>query len=282
VTGAEAKQDLGVGLDMLKVFRRFFIVLLAGLAGPGLRADDVLFIGNSFTFGAMAPEVQRHGGVPKLFEEIARAKGHEVTTSAVTAGGKDWGYHLAQSKTAAALAAKVWTWVVLQDFSTQPTSMGSVAKFMANGETFSDRIAAHSPGAGIVLYETWARPAGKFFANAPGGMSGPDEMMAQLHQNYASLEKDLAARNANRPVREALVGTAFARIKAEFPGIVVDAADAHHATAEGYYEAALLMDEAIYGESVKGAPNTFFNGALVIPPDEAGELQKVADEVMGR
>jgi hypothetical protein len=246
------------------------------------RGDDVLFIGNSFTMGAMAPAVARHGGVPKLFEEIARAKGHEVTTAAVAAGGKDWTWQLAQPKTALALAAKVWTWVVLQDYSTRPTSMGNAAAFMADGETFSDRIAVHSPGAGIVLYETWARPAGRFFATLPGGMTGPDDMMAQLHQNYAALAKDLAARNANRPVREALVGTAFARIRAEYPGIKLDAVDRHHSTAAGYYEAALLMDEAIYGESVKGAPSTFYHGTLVIPPDEAAELQAVADEVMGR
>jgi hypothetical protein len=269
---------------MLKVFRLIFIVLFATGAGSLLRADDVLFIGNSFTFAAMAPIVHFHGGVPKLFEAIARAKGHDVTTLAVTSGGKDWTWHLAQPKTARALAASTWTWVVLQDDSTEPTQIGSVPKFMAGGETFSDRIAQHTPNAGIVLYETWARPPGRFYAAPPGNAftGGPDEMMAQLHQNYAALQKDLAARNPHRPVREALVGTAFARIRSEYPGITVDAVDAHHATAAGYYEAALLMDEAIYGESVKGAPSTFFDGAVVIPPDEAAELQAVADEVMGR
>jgi hypothetical protein len=265
-------------------FRLVFLFGLLALASGPACADDVLFIGNSFTFGASAPVVQRNGGVPKLFEAIARAKGHEVSTFAMTAGGKDWSYHLAQPRTAQALAAKVWTWVVLQDFSTRPTQIGDEAKFLVDGETFSDRIAEHSPKAGIVLYETWARPTGKFFETPPGNAftGGPDQMMSQLHLSYGDLAHILAAKNANRPVRVALVGTAFARIKAEYPGIVVDAADQHHASEAGYYEAALLMDEAIYGESVKGAPNTFFNGALVIPPDEAAKLQAVADEVMGR
>lgn len=282
--GCRIEGSLGPGLIMLKVFRLFFIVLLAAAVGSLLRADDVLFIGNSFTFGGSALVVQRNGGVPKLFEAIARAKGHQVSIFAVTAGGQDWAYHLAQPRTARALAMKVWTWVVLQDFSTRPTRIGDMKGFRHDGETFSDRIAEHSPGAGIVLYETWARPAGKFYETAPGNAftGGPEQMMAELHQNYAALQKDLAVRKANCPVRVALVGTAFARIKAEYPGIMVDARDQHHATAEGYYEAALLMDEAIYHESVKSAPNTFFNGALVIPPDEAATLQKVADEVMGR
>ena len=71
-----------------------FILLLA--AALTARADDVLFFGNSFTFGATAPKVQKNGGVPKLFEEIASAKGRQVGTAAVTGGGKDLAWHLAQ------------------------------------------------------------------------------------------------------------------------------------------------------------------------------------------
>jgi hypothetical protein len=262
-------------------FRRIgaLVLLLAAAPGP-LRADDVLFFGNSFTFGAMAPVVQRHGGVPKLFEAIARARGHEVTTRMIAVGGQDWAFLLARPLTALALA-RSWDWVVLQDFSTEPTHIGDVAKFMASGEKFSDRIARRSPHAGLVLYETWARPAGKFYETPPGsGFTGPDQMLAELRANYQMLAQDLAARDADRPVRVARVGTAFARIKAEYPGIVIDAIDGHHASAEGYYEAALLMDEAIYHESAVGAPTTFFDGALVIPVGEASALQKVADEVM--
>ena len=259
----------------------FLCALLALASGP-IRADDVLFIGNSFTFGGGALVVQRNGGVPKLFQVIARAKGHEVTAFALTAGGRDWSYHLAQPRTERALMAKTWTWVVLQDLSTRPTQMGDEAKFLADGETFSDRIAVNSPAAGIVLYETWARPAGQFYETPPGNVfiGGPEQMMAQLFLSYDNLAHELAARNPGRPVRVARVGTAFARIKAEYPDMVVDAPDQHHASAAGYYEAALLMEEAIYGESARGAPNTFFNGALVIPPDEAAKLQGVADEVM--
>ena len=108
---------------------------LLALVLPPLRAENVLFIGNSFTFGAMAPLVELNGGVPKLFEEIARAKGRDVATLAVTKGGKDWSYHLAQPSTAKALAARPWNWVVLQDLSTRPTRIGNIADFMRDGET---------------------------------------------------------------------------------------------------------------------------------------------------
>jgi len=259
-----------------------FAVLLA-VASISARADDVLFIGNSFTFADLAPVVRFHGGVPKLFEEIAKAKGRQVATSAVTAGGKDWSYHLAQPATGIALAAKTWTWVVLQDLSTRPTQAGNVAQFMQDGETFSDRIAATSPHAGILLYETWARPARAFlfYHTKPGNVfSGPAQMMDELHQSYSRLRDDLAAKNPDRPVRVALVGTAFARAKAQYPAISLDAIDNHHATAEGYYLAALVIYETIYQDSAKGAPSQFYDGELTIPADDAAKLQQVADDVV--
>jgi len=256
--------------------------LLLAVSYLSARADAILFIGNSFTFAAMAPAVRLHGGVPKLVEEIARAKGKPVTTSAVTAGGKDWSYHLAQPATATALASEAWTWVVLQDYSTRPTDAGDVKQFMRDGETFSDRIAATSPAAGIILYETWARPPGMFYQLGPGRvLSGPAQMMTQLHQSYGRLRDDLSAKNSRRPVRVALVGTAFARAIAEYPAINLDAVDHHHSTNEGYYLAALVIYETIYHDSVKGAPTQFFHGALAIPADDAAKLQAVADEVAG-
>ena len=244
-----------------------------------LRADHVLFFGNSFTYGAEAPLVVLNGGVPKLFEEIARAKGRDVTAWSVTSGGKDWAWHLAQPATAKALAERPWNWVVLQDFSMRPTHIGNVAAFMHDGETFSDRIAAASPHAGIILYETWARPA-VFFKG--GVFTGPGQMMQELHTNYGNLDDDLVKRDASRPARVALVGTSFARSESEFPAINLNAKDNHHSTAEGYYLAALVIYETIYHDSAEGATATFFHGLLRIPPDKAADLQNVADEIAGQ
>jgi hypothetical protein len=263
-------------------FRSFALALVALLVlVTTLRAENVLFIGNSFTYGAEAPLVVLHGGVPKLFEEIARAKGRDVTAWSVTSGGKDWAWHLAQPATAKALAERPWNWVVLQDFSTRPTHVGDIPGFMRDGETFSDRIAAASPHAGIVLYETWARPA-VFYTGGPGhDFTGAAQMMAELHDSYAKLDADLAKRDPSRQVLDAEVGTAFARTGDQFPAINLNAKDDHHSTAAGYYLAALVIYETIYHDSAKGAPATFFHGLLRIPPDEAADLQNVADEIAG-
>ncbi len=175
--------------------------------------------------------------------------------------------------------ARPYDWVVLQDYSTRPTHMGDVAAFMHDGETFSDRIAAASPKAGIVLYETWARPP--VFYTKASTFTGPEQMMQELHTAYGNLGDDLVKRDPNRPARVALVGTAFARCNAEFPAINLNAKDNHHSTAEGYYLAALVIYESIYHESVKGVPAQFYKGALTYPPDIAEHLQDVADEIAG-
>src|SRR6201999_4349769 len=102
---------------------------------------------------------------------------HQVTTESVTAGGKDWAWHLAQPATDKALASKPWTWVVLQDYSTRPTHLGHVAEFIRDGEAFSEKIAQNSPHAAIVLYETWARPPGAFYLLKSG--FGPEQMIKE-------------------------------------------------------------------------------------------------------
>ena len=225
---------------------------------------------------ATVPGIEKNGGVPKLVQEIAAAKGRQVETTAVTAGGQDWSFLLILPATEKALE-KSWTWVVLQDHSLRPTHIGSVPRFLADGETFSEKIAKNSPNAGIVLFETWARPAGPFYTAQ--SFSGPGEMMNDLHRSYASLRDNLATKNPNRPAKVALVGTAFARESAEFPAINLNAADHHHADAAGYYLAALVIYETIYHDTAKGAPTQFFNGQVTISSADAAKLQQVADEV---
>jgi hypothetical protein len=260
--------------------RHTLFALLVAVTSLSARADDILFFGNSFTFGATAPAVEKNGGVPGLVKEIAMVKGRDVTTGAVTAGGVDWSYHLAQPATDKALGAKNWTWVVLQDHSLRPTHVGKIDQFLRDGEVFSERIARISPHAGILLYETWARPPGTFYSGKPSpSFSGPAEMMDELHESFSRLRDDLVAKKLNPAVRVARVGTAFARVASQYPAINLNAADQHHASAEGYYLAALVIYETIYNDSAKGAPAQFFHGELTIPADDAAKLQAVADEI---
>jgi hypothetical protein len=132
------------------------------------QTDEILFIGNSFTFGGASRVVHDHGGVPGLVEALARSQGKSLGTSMRAISGYDWSDHLSNPATGKALRALKWTWVVLQDLSTRPTHVGDVRGFLQDGEELSRRIARNSPGTGILLFETWARQPGVFYHRHPG------------------------------------------------------------------------------------------------------------------
>lgn len=251
--------------------------------GPGIRADDVLFIGNSFTFGGDETAVVNHGGIPKLVTAIAESKGKTASTEMVTTGGKDWGFHLQNPATDTALKSHSWNWVVLQDYSTKPTRLGDVDQFMKNGKTFSDRIADESPKAGIILYETWAYDSKNpiYQAAATGNnFTKPDDMIDELHKNYADLQKKLQEMKPDQQVRVAPVGTAFARCIREHPEINLYVADFKHPSQAGCYLSALVIYATIFQESPHGATASF--PGFKIDAITAAALQVVADEVVGK
>ena len=257
------------------------VVCLCSTAG--LRADDALFIGNSYTYGGPVMFITNHGGVPKLVEAIAASKGRKISTLMLTAGGKDLGYHLAQPKTDEDLKAKAWDWVVLQDFSTEATHVGGkLDDFFKNGETFCKRIMAADPKAKIVLYETWARPKGSEFysgTSTPKTFTDPAEMNAEIQKNYTELFKRLEVIDPGTQLEFAPVGLAFQRSLEKYPEINLSYSDLHHASVEGNYLAALVIYATIYQDSPKGATREFFGTSL--DAGVAAKLQEIADEVAG-
>ena len=198
------------------------LALFLVVSATAFCAENILFFGNSYTFSAMAPAVQKLGGVPKLVEAIADAKGRKTETTSVTAGGKDFGYHLKQAETEKALNSKIWNWVVLQDYSVQTTHLGNLNESIANGESFYKRIRSHSPEAGIVLYETWARGRGNSVytgLSTPKSFVDPEQMTAEIQKGYAEIKTRLEAIDPGDQVRVAPVGTAFALCQKKHPEI---------------------------------------------------------------
>lgn len=262
-----------------------FIALLAVCLCPAarLRADDALFIGNSYTYGGPEMVVTNHGGVPKLVEAIAASKGKKLSTLMLTVGGKDLGYHLAQPKTDEDLKAKAWDWVVLQDFSTEATHVGGkLDDFFKNGEIFYKRIMAADPKAKIVLYETWARPKGSpFYSGTSTDKTFVDvaQMDAEIQKNYTDLYKKLEAIDPGTQLEFAPVGLAFQRSHEKYPDINLNYSDLHHANVEGDYLAALVIYATLYQDSPKGATREFFGTS--VDAAVAEKLQAIADEVAG-
>jgi hypothetical protein len=268
-----------------KVFshaRRTILGLLI-LSGTvlALPAEDVLFVGNSFTYGG-DPAVSKNGGIPKLVELIAAAKGKTVAATMMVVGGKGWDFHLQNPATLTAITSKPWNWVVLQDHSESPTHAGNLDAFMKNGKTLHDKIAAASPQAGIVLYETWAYATGSWIYKTPPTaktFSNPEEMMGELHKNYSALLADLQAKDPNRRILLAPVGDAFARCIQENPGINLYAKDLKHPDKEGCYLSALVIYATLFQDSPQGATATF--PAFMLDADTAAHRSEVAGRGAG-
>src|SRR5215218_5438769 len=102
-------------------------VAVGSAASAAAAAETVLFVGNSFTYGAMSPVWKYRantvtdlngggvGGVPALFKAFATQAGLDYTVSLETVGGQGIDHHLAEKKP---LIDKPWDHVVMHGYST--------------------------------------------------------------------------------------------------------------------------------------------------------------------
>lgn len=260
------------------LFSAFFGLQLA-VPTPAFSTENILFIGNSFTYGFGCPAVENNGGVPKLVEVIAAAKGRKAAVAMRAGAKEDWGCHLSEPKTERALHARPWNWVVLQDASTKPTRLGNLNRFLENGKALYHRIRDHSPGTMIVLYETWARGGGYSYYSVDAAHTtfvSPAEMTTELRRGYATLKEVLGDLEPGEQVRLARVGTAFALCQKQYPKINLFYADRMHASDQGNYLAALVIYATIFRDSPLGAPRKF--AGFTIAPHVAAKLQQIAAE----
>src|SRR6187455_3075028 len=108
----------------------FTLALL--LAATPAVAETILFVGNSFTFGAGSaaryyksdtvtdlnpPDTKGRtvGGVPAMFKAFTKQAGLDYTVSLETVGGKGMDFHFAEKR---ALLDKPWDVVVMHGYST--------------------------------------------------------------------------------------------------------------------------------------------------------------------
>jgi len=239
-------------------------------------ADDVLFIGNSFTHGHDG-RVKDHGGVPAIFQAIAVGKGKETSVTMAAVSGKDWTFHLASEETTATIASKVWDKVVIQDFSSKPTRTGNRENFFRSGEALAELIWATSPEAEIILYRTWARKPGHSWYQ-DGDRLAPfrdfNDMDVELEVSYRALQALLTGKNPGKSVRIARVGDAVSLCVRETPGIDLYDADLHHLNPVGSYLSALVFYATVFQESPEGAVREF--PAFEVDAETANHLQEIA------
>ncbi len=148
--------------------RLFAVAGLVGLLGAGAaRAETILFVGNSFTYGANSPVWKYRagtvtdlngtgvGGVPALFKVFTQEAGRDFAVSLETMGGRDLGFHLREK---AHLVIQPWDHVVLQTYSTlDQQHPGDPAALIRDSATFARLLHDRNPRVDVRLTATWSQ-----------------------------------------------------------------------------------------------------------------------------
>ena len=257
------------------------------LSGSPALARTILFVGNSFTFGANSPVMRYHpewvsdlngdgiGGVPALFKTFANEAGLDWKVSLETSPGKDLSWHLTNKR---AVIDRPWDVVILQGYSTLDAERpGDPTRHIAAARTLADLFLLRNAHVQVDLMATWSRadqtyrPDGHWFHQPISRMA--DDLLAASRQALTSgsgLHAVVPVGTAwNRAMREGIAdpnpydGIAFGQVS-------LWTWDQYHASAEGYYLEALMVFGTVTGRD----PRSFTARERVA--DDLGLNPKVA------
>jgi len=241
----------------MKTGALFVGAALALLATPPA-PTTVLFIGNSFTFGAGSP-VQKWrpeivtdlnheaiGGVPALFKAFTTEAGLDYDVSLETHPGIGLDWHLQNRHDA--LVSRPWDIVIMHGQSTLDfDAPGNPAKLVATTKLMADLLTSVNPKVEIHLTATWPR-ADQTYPETGHWHGQPIGAMARdVRAGYDKAKTTSPAIKSVIPVGDAWV-RAFDTGVADpnpYDGITpgqIDlwTQDHYHASAAGYYLEALM------------------------------------------
>jgi len=273
------------------------LAILLITAAPAA-ATRILFVGNSFTFGAGSavrffhPELvhdlnrEGQGGVPALFKTFAQQAGLDWDVSLEAASGKDLAFHLATKR---AELAGAWDVVVLQDYSTLDRAKpGNASAHIRDTGRMAAFFRAANPGVKIYLETTWPRADQTYPANGHWHGKPIKAMADDLARANALALLNNRELSGTAPVGEAWL-RAFDQNVADpnpYDGVAYGKLDLwtwdhYHASAYGYYLAALVIfgrvtgtDPRALGEHERAAEELGFSGLTT------AALQRIAAEAL--
>jgi hypothetical protein len=263
-------------------------------------ARTILFIGNSFTFGADSDVMtyrkdsvtdlngEGMGGVPALFKRFAGEAGLRYEVSLETAAGQTLAWHLANKRS---VIDRPWDAVVLQQYSTlDPDKPGDVASTIPAARGLVRLLRQRNPRVDISLIATWTRPDLTYPADKHWSGQPITRMALDLRKADDQVRAAVPSIGRIVPVGQAF-NCAIARGIADpnpYDGLTrgqVDlwAEDHYHASNAGYYLEALTEFAAITRTDPRRLGRT--EGAardLGIPSAVASRLQEVAFNIVMR
>jgi hypothetical protein len=267
-----------------------------GLAAvPHTAATSILFIGNSFTFGAGSPvqawrpetvtdlNHENIGGVPALFKAFTKQAGLDYDVSLETHPGIGLDYHLQTKRDI--IASRPWDVVVMHGQSTLDFDKpGDPAKLIVTARQMAELLTSRNPKVAIHLTATWSRADQTYVA---GGRWYGQPISAMARDVRAAYDKAAATSPAIKsviPVGEAWIRAIETGVADPNPydGITpgqIDlwTKDHYHASTAGYYLEALM----VFGDLTGRDPRSLGDGEcsafeLEMPVAAVKALQQVA------
>ncbi|MEY4933156.1 MAG: hypothetical protein RLZZ403_1476 [Pseudomonadota bacterium] len=273
--------------------------LLGMFSGTAPAATSLLFIGNSFTYGAGSPvkfyradtvtdlNNEGIGGVPALFKSFTQQAGLDYDVALETRGGSGIEFHL--DNKLGVIGKRPWDTVVMQGQSTLDFDKPrDPAKLVATTKQMADFLRGRNAGVNIYLMSTWARADQVYPPNGAWAGKTVDAMTRDVRAAY---DKAAAAPGVKAviPVGEAWTRAMQAGIADPNPYDGIEAGkvdlwtyDHYHASTHGYYLEALVIFGALTGRDPRSlGPNECSGYELGMPTSLVKSLQQVAFEQLG-
>jgi hypothetical protein len=268
------------------------------LLSSAASAETILFVGNSFTFGALSPVMNWQaatvtdlnsdgiGGVPALFRRFADESGLKYDVSLETSPGKTLHWHWLNRRT---VLDRRWDNVILQEYSTlDPDRPGNPEGLLTAAPEFGAMFRGRNPKVRIGLVATWSRPDLTFPSGKPWSGHPIQRMAQDIRRADDKAMRATHAINFVIPVGEAFncaiaAGIADANpYDGISPGLTdLWAPDHYHASTAGYYLEALTIFARVTNRDPRrlGASESAAR-ELGLPAALAARLQRVAYHVV--
>lgn len=271
------------------------LAVLAGLApAHAQNATSVLFVGNSFIYGAGSAvrfyradtvtdlNSEGTGGVPALFKSFTEQAGLRYDVSLETRGGSGLDFHLENKL--GVIGQRPWDVVVMHGQSTLDFDKpGDPAKLVLTARQMADFLRGRNPKVQVHLLATWSR-ADQTYPPKSAWAGKPIEAMAR--DVRAAYDKAAVAAGAASvlPVGEAWNRAMQTGVADPNPydGIAAGkvnlwTSDHYHASAHGYYLEALVIFGRLTGRDPRSLGENECSGfELGLPRADVRALQQVA------
>ena len=284
----------------MRIASAMVAAVILTMTGATLAAGkSVLFIGNSFLFGAgSAVKFYRAntvtdlnnegiGGVPALFKSFTQQSGLEYDVSLETRGGSGLDFHLGEKL--GVIGSKPWDAVVMHGFSLLDAQKPrDPAKLIATSKQMADFLRGKNPAVELFLISTWARADNVYPAKGAWAGQSIEVMTKDVRGAY-----DQAAKNAGvkgvLPVGETWLRAMQSGVADRNPYDGIEAGklnlwtyDSYHASTHGYYLQALVIFGTLTGRDPRSlGDNECSAYELGMSRGETRALQQVAFDQIG-